>query len=523
MSNAEQGAVRYLAAIRQHWVLVAVLVAASLATAIYYLKTTPKRYEATVDIAVSAVSATDDTYQGLPVFKQSFIGASAVVTAVKFFNAPNVAQAAAAAMGPRLAAAATIATVPLSQADVVAVTATAPSAEEAAQAANAYANTAVRVRSAALQVALHEQIRRIARQIDEIPAAERSGNFVYSALAQRQGLLQSLLGGNDPTIQIVGQAVPPTAATWPRPKLTIAAALFASLLLGCGLAVLLEIWNPRLSTEEELQLTHRLPILARVPRLPAYLARGYLLGTAQLPATMWKEYRTLRAALGSAGKDRSLPRSILVTGANTGDGKTMTAVNLAITLASAHNLRVILVDADLQRPMIAAVFRIGGQTDGLNAVLSGRVPVDAALVPAPAHPRLSLLTAQPEHRAHMLFDSGRVQRLVDQLTQRADVVVFDSAPVVEVAEGLELAAAVEAVVVSVRLAHTQRESLELLREMLARRGIVPAGFVVTTRKSARSGAAGVYHDHAVPDLPPPPRAKRSPTSTPPVRQVAEDS
>ena len=487
MSDSQQGAGRYLAAIRQHWLLVAILVGVSLATAMYYLKTTPKRYEATVDVAVSPVSATDDTYQGLPVLKQSLVGSSAVVTAVHFFNAPDVARPAKKAMGPALARAASITVNPLSQADVVAITATAPTAAQAAQAANVFANTAVSVRSDALQAALKEQIQRIDKQLKAIPKSQQEGNFVYGALGQREGFLKSLLGGGDPTLQIVGPALPPAAPTWPRPKLTLAAALIASLLLGGGLAVLLQIWNPRLSTEEELQLTHRLPILARLPRLPRRTANGYLLGKAELPARIWKEYRTLRAAMRTVGPDKSFPRSILVTAANQGDGKTMTALNLAITLASADNLRVILVDADLHRPMVATVLQGIGQSNGVSDVLRGHVRLDSALVQAPAYPRLSVLPGHPEHTAQLLFDSRRVQSLVDQLTDKADVVIFDSAPLVEVAETLELAAAVDAVLVAVRLAHTRRDSLNLLREMLARRGVSPAGFVVTTRKAAREG------------------------------------
>jgi Mrp family chromosome partitioning ATPase/capsular polysaccharide biosynthesis protein len=500
LSDERRGAVRYLLALRQHWLLIAISVVAALGTAVFYLGRSEKRYQATVDILIVPVSATDDTFQGLPLFKQSLVGSSPVVTAARLLDAPDVTGAARRAMGARLALAASIQLTPLSQADVVAVVATAPTPDDAVRAANTFARTAVRVRSQALQSALHEQIGRIEQQIALIPPSQRSGNFVYAALAQREGILKSYLGTPDPTVAIVGPAAPPAAPVWPRPKLTLVAALLASLLLGCGLAVLLEFWNPRLSTEEELQLTHRLPILARVPRVRARTARGYLLGKAQLPPPVWKGYRTLRAVLRTSGPDHSFPRSILVTGANQGDGKTMTAVNLAITLASAHNLRVILVDTDLHRPMIAAMFHVIGQGDGVNGVLAGGVPVDSALVQIPAHPRLRLLPARPEHTGQALFDSRRVQSLVDQLVERADVVVFDSAPLVEVAETLELAAAVDAVLVSVRLRHTKRESLDLLREMLARRGVSPAGFVVTTRTPAREGAAD-YTGYVVPDLP----------------------
>jgi Mrp family chromosome partitioning ATPase/capsular polysaccharide biosynthesis protein len=501
VSDDRRGATWYLHALRQHWLLIAILVAVAGGSALFYLHRTEKRYEATVDILITPVSASDETYQGLPLFKQSTDGSSSVVNAARLLNAPDVASAARAAMAPSVAPVASIQLTPLSQADVVAVVASAPSPTAAAEAANTYAKTVVRVRSNALQKALRDQITRIKAQIAQIPASQRSGNFVYGALAQREGVLTSYLGTTDPTLQIVGLATPPAGAVWPRPKLTLAAALMASLLLGCGLAVLLEVWNPRLNTEEELLLEHRLPILARLPRVPDRVVRGYLLGTvvrtylvgtAQLPPAMWNGYRTLRAALQTAGRDRSFPRTILVTSANQGDAKTMTAVNLAIALASTQNLKVILVDADLHRPMIATVFHVIGQSDGGGRVVKGSLSVDSALVEAPAHPRLSILPAHPAYNSQTFFESRRVHDLVDQLAARADVVVFDSPPLVEIPETVELAAAVDAVLVSVRLGHTRRDSLNLLREMLSRRGVSPVGFVVTTRKAAREASSSDY-------------------------------
>jgi capsular exopolysaccharide synthesis family protein len=299
-------------------------------------------------------------------------------------------------------------------------------------------------------------------------------------------VLKSFVGGRDPTLSVVAKATPPTAPSWPREKLTLAAAFFASLLLGCGLAVLLEVANPRVSREEELQLLHRLPVLARVPRLPTRVVHSYLVGKSQLPGAAWKGYRTLRAVLAGAGPDGRFPQTILVTSASPGDGKTMTAVNLAITLASAET-RVILVDGDLHRPLVATIFHVAARGDGLTGVLSGRMPIEAALVPAPTNPHLHLLLARRQHFSHVrLFDASRVQTLLDGLKGKADVIIIDSPPVPEVAEALELAAASDAVLITVRLGHTNRDRLNQLREMLARRGVSPVGFVVTTRRSAQA-------------------------------------
>ena len=484
-------AVRYLHAFRQHWLLITAFVVVAVGAAFLYVSTTPKQYEATTDLVVTPVAANDETFQGLSLFRQSLDASSSVVTAARVFNSPEIRGPVYEKLGDA-ADGVSFEIQPLNQADIVTITATAPAADRAAQAANTFANTAVGERTAIFQRELRTRIDRLERRLRAVPESRREGNFEYAALAQRVGELKGFIGAADPTLRIVSRATPPEAASWPRPKITLAAAFTAALLLGCGLALLLQVANPRVSREDELQLEQRLPILARIPRLSAKTAQGYLVGRTQLPPAAWKGYRTLRAVLATAGPDGRFPRSIMITSASPGDGKTMTSVNLAITLA-ASGLRVVLVDADLHRPMIASIFNVTARSNGFASLVSGRSKPSSALSPAPAHPRLRLLLSRREHIAQVqLLEPSRVQTLLETLQKEADVVVIDSPPLPEVAEALELAAAVDALVLAVRLGHTRRDRLNELREMLARRGASPIGFVVTTRSRAESESAYDY-------------------------------
>jgi receptor protein-tyrosine kinase len=248
----------------------------------------------------------------------------------------------------------------------------------------------------------------------------------------------------------------------------------------------LELVNPRVTREDELILDQRLPVLARVPRVAAKDVRGYLVGRAPLPATMREAYRTLRASLMTAGRDGHLPSSVLITSASPGEGKTMTSVNVATALA-AGGARVVLVDGDLRRPMVATLFGVMSSTRGFADVLLDRVTLEEALVPAPGHgEQLQLLLATPEH-AHLvdLLHPERVERVMQELRRFADIVVVDSPPVTEVADALTLADQVETVLIAVRLGRTSRERLNQLRRMLGQRGVAPAGFVVTLRRRQR--------------------------------------
>ena len=498
LSEREQqpGAVRYLQAIRAHWRLIVLLVAIATAASAALVLTTPKQFEATADIILTPLSATDNTFQGFSLFRQSFDGSSSVVTASRVFNSAQTRLPALAALR-RQGLDATVKAEPLAQADIVSIRTTAGTAIAAARAANVFADTTVATRTALFQQDLRDYISRLERRVAAVPVAQRDTNVEYAAIAQRLGELKGFVGSSDPTLRIVARATPPLSASRPRPTLTIGAAIIASLLLGVGLALLLELANPHVSREDELQLGLRLPILARIPRLSTRVAHGYLMGQRQLPSSAWKGYRTLRASLATAGPDGSFPRSILFTSGSPSDGKTMSAVNLAITLAAA-DLRVILVDADLHRPMIATIFNFGAPAEGFAGVLAERVPVGMALVQAPAHPQLRLLLSRRELVAQgRLFEGSRVRRAIDELHEKADVVIFDAPPLTEVAEALELAAVVDAVIVAVRIGHTRRDRLTELNELLHRRGVSPVGIVVTTREHSPSESPYDYQGDVV--------------------------
>jgi capsular exopolysaccharide synthesis family protein len=242
---------------------------------------------------------------------------------------------------------------------------------------------------------------------------------------------------------------------------------------------MLEFVSPLVSREDELLLEQRLPILARVPRLPGAAGRKYLTGKAPLPSHAWKSYRVLRAVLAHAGKAGGYPRTLVVTSAMTGDGKTTTAINLAITLASA-DLRVVLVDADVHRPMVASFFNVAAHRGGFARLLVNEVTPDD-LVQAPLNPGLKLVLAGHDPNGYGNLTEERFAHLIGRLAEIADVVVVDTPPLPEVAEVLDMASVAEVVLVAVRLGRTRRDKLAELRELLARRGVAPAGFVVTTR------------------------------------------
>ena len=325
--NQREGASRYLTALREHWLLILTLVAVAVGSAAAYSLTAPKRYKAEATILVNPVGEADTTFVGMPVIKESNGLTSGVLTAARLIQTPEVAEGVRKRYRfdmSRNALLGSIEVKPLSQSNIIAIQATAGSASRAAAIANAFAAQLLRQRSNQFRSAVNSTITRLHARLDGLSPAQLATPAAADLQAQLSELT-TLSGGDDPTLHLASAAVPPTSASWPRPMLSIAVAFLVALLVGAGAALALEVFNPRINREDELLLGHRLPILARVPRVRTSSASRYLTHRGKLPPHVWEAYRTLRASLTGAGPKGGFPRRILVTSAIPGEAKTMTS------------------------------------------------------------------------------------------------------------------------------------------------------------------------------------------------------
>ena len=486
---------QYWHALRAHRLLIVGITLLALLVALLVVVTASKRYDAAAHLGINPISNFDNgpAAADQALFQQPADGSSVTVRATEVLSSPRYLDAWRRSHSYRPDwDRATITLSPLSQADIIAVQASAPEAGIASAAANHFARYVKAKRDTEFQTWLKARIQTVRGQMQGVPRQSPQHATFAGTLAE----LQSSLGTGDKTVSLVAPASTPASPSWPRPKLTLAVALLVGLLLGIAAAVTLEVISPRYMREEDLTRAHRLPVLARVPRLPARAVQGYFLGQAPLPREAWKAYRTLRAVLSNAGGDGDrFPTSIAVTSGGPGDGKTLTAVNLAIALSSA-GLNVTLVDADLPRPMVGTVFNIVGHRNGVVRLLNNPEAAQTGAVDAPLHSRLKLLLASEEqmHELH-LFDTQRVRQLLDRLAKESDVVVIDMPPLPEVAEAVAFADAAETVVVCVRIGHTRRDKLAELRDLLARRGVIPLGFFVTSRRGTGRTEKRVYEGY----------------------------
>jgi capsular exopolysaccharide synthesis family protein len=171
-----------------------------------------------------------------------------------------------------------------------------------------------------------------------------------------------------------------------------------------------------------------------------------------------EQYRSLRTRLSRSENGRAV-RAIIVTSPNKGDGKTLTAANLALTMAQEFQQRVLLVDADLRRPTIHRLFGIA-ETPGLSDVLMGGAALEDALVTVRDH-RLTLLPSGiiPMHPAELL-GSSTMRRVLDTLRSRFDRILIDMPPVAPLADVSIASAVADGVLMIVRAGVTPKPAIE---------------------------------------------------------------
>jgi capsular exopolysaccharide synthesis family protein len=209
-----------------------------------------------------------------------------------------------------------------------------------------------------------------------------------------------------------------------------------------------------------------------------------LIVTPSIRPTALEQYRKLAATLHHAQTDRGI-RVVMVASALVGEGKTLTATNLALTLAESYQRNVLLIDGDLRRPSVHEVFQVAndvGLTDGLKA------DADQKLSLVQVSPRMTLLTAgRPDPDPMSLLTSSRMRRVIEEAAGRFDWVVIDTPPVALITDANLLAAMVDVAVLVVRAKSTPYDFVQRAVEALGRERVIG---VVLNRVDEEQVSAG---------------------------------
>jgi capsular exopolysaccharide synthesis family protein len=200
-----------------------------------------------------------------------------------------------------------------------------------------------------------------------------------------------------------------------------------------------------------------------------------------------EQYRLLRTRLEGLDRGRRA-QLVLVTSPGSGDGKTTTSANLALTMAQDFNHNVILVEADMRRPTLAGLCGLNPDR-GLVDVLIGGAPLDDVLVQLPDQNLFVLPAGQVTNRSTELLGSTMMTRLIETLRTRFDRIVIDSPPVT-LADTHVLARLADGVLIVVRAGITSRPALEHALEGVERERIT--GLVLNDVDPSVGAYPGAY-------------------------------
>ncbi len=201
------------------------------------------------------------------------------------------------------------------------------------------------------------------------------------------------------------------------------------------------------------------PMTETAARIEAEARPHPLLIAATAPHSAPAErYRSLRTRIAQI-EGATLRRVLMLTSPGRGEGKSMTAMNLAITMAQEFHRRVLVVDGDLRRPSLHALLGLA-PSPGLSDVLLGGARLDEAMITVPDY-RLTVLPAgMPTEQPTELLGSSAMRRVLDQLRSHFDRVVLDTPPACGVADAGVLAHLADAVLLIVRAGVTPKPAIE---------------------------------------------------------------
>ena len=201
------------------------------------------------------------------------------------------------------------------------------------------------------------------------------------------------------------------------------------------------------------------PAVTTEGRTAAAILHPALVSAIAPHSAVAEQYRAIRARL-TQHEDHTALRTVMVTSPGTGEGKSITAGNLALTMAQELQRRVVLVDGNLRAPSLQALFGIDVSGPGLSEVLTGQATLEEALVYLPDF-RLTVLPAgTPAQFPTELLGSAAMRRALDTLRAQFDRVLIDLPAVMPLADVGTVAPLVDGVVMVVRAGVTQRPALD---------------------------------------------------------------
>jgi capsular exopolysaccharide synthesis family protein len=336
-----------------------------------------------------------------------------------------------------------------------------------------------------------------------------SNQQLYQSLLQRLKDATVSAGLRSTNIHVVDNALPPTAPIRPRKSLNIALGLLGGLVLGVMGAFAQEGLDRSIHSADQIENLLFAPALAVIPldRSSRPAARGFMsrlrsrrppggrnsevaLTVVHRPKSVLAEsYRALRTAVLLSSAPVA-PKTVLVTSAHMGEGKSVTALNLAQAMAQRKG-PVLIMDCDLRKGSVGRALDLSAEK-GVSTVLTGTDTLEQALQQCPAQPSLWVLPCGPvPPNPAELLGSDSMADLWKQLSSRYEHIIIDSPPVLLVTDATILSNLADGVILVAESGKTPRAALLRTRRILDDAGARILG-VALNKLDQRHGG---YYDY----------------------------
>lgn len=305
--------------------------------------------------------------------------------------------------------------------------------------------------------------------------------------------LETPSGADDPLIKasVVDSASLPSAPISPQPVRNLGLAVVLGLLLGIGLAVVRELLDTTVKSPEDLAAATDAPLLGAIA-FDSSVKTQPLVTSLGSHAPRTEAFRVLRTNLQFVDVDAAT-KVFVVTSSLPGEGKTTTAVNLALTLAQAGQ-KTLLIESDLRRPKAAEALGMDSTT-GVTTVLLGKVTLEDALQESPETGLAVLASGAIPPNPAELLQSQAMTDLLRRARERFDTIIIDAPPLLPVTDAALLAALADGALMVVAHGRTTKDQVEQAGQRLEQVDAGQVGVVLNMTPVRRRGGSSQQYGY----------------------------
>lgn len=315
-------------------------------------------------------------------------------------------------------------------------------------------------------------------QLMELERRAQASRAVYEAFLNRSKETAAAEGVQQPDARLASRAEIPAKPSSPNIPLNLALGLVLSVVGGLGVVILMENLDSGLRTSTEVETLLNVPSVGAVPLIPASekvtQKADYVL---EKPFSAFAEaFRNLKTSLLFSRDDKPI-RVIALTSSLPGEGKTLTTLSLGRSMASSGS-KVVMIDGDLRRHMLTSALNVTVEK-GFVELLEGAAVLDDVLFLDKSSGAYLIFCSDREMPKADVIGGGRLAVLFEQLKERFDYILVDTAPVLAVADTRVLAANADVVLFLCRWGKTPRQAVMASIDLLLNAGAYLAGVCLT--------------------------------------------